>query len=158
MSHGITNGNMAGAYIVSASITPAQVAGAVTVEQSFTVTINLKVGDLVLTIPPSVTAGTSVTATRVTAANTISITFSNPTAGPLTPAAGTYTFIVFRPVRGFNHHHRLGVFMVKLIRNGVEKLWPEDSVKRLERRGWVRVEAVKEPKPEINKPNSVKHQ
>jgi len=96
MSFGITNGNTFGAYLILASLTPASVATITCAEQSFTVN-GLKVGDIVMVNPPSITAGVSLTAARVSAANTLTITFCNPTAGSLTPAAGSYAINVMRP-------------------------------------------------------------
>lgn len=96
MPQGITNGNAYGIYLISASLTPAAIATITTAEQTFTVT-GLKVGDHVVVNPPSITAGTGIAAARVSAANTLAITFVNPTVGSLTPAAGTYTIVVTRP-------------------------------------------------------------
>lgn len=99
MTHGITNGNAAGVYVISASLTPAEVATIVTVEQDFTVT-GVKVGDAISVNPPGITAGASIVNCRVKAADTVSIQFTNPTAGAVTPLAGTHTFTVFRPEGG----------------------------------------------------------
>lgn len=99
MTHGITFGNATGIYVVSASITPAEVATIVTVEQTFTVK-GVKVGDSVMVSPPGIQAGTAVCSARVSAADTVAITFTNPTAGNVTPLAGTYTFTIFRPEGG----------------------------------------------------------
>ena len=98
MSFGITNGNTFGAYIISSSLTPASVATITCAEQTFTVN-GLKVGDLVNVNPPSITAGVAPVSARVSAANTLAITFCNPTAGSLTPAAGSYIINVMRPER-----------------------------------------------------------
>ena len=99
MSQGISNANEAGVYVISASLTPAEVATIVTVEQDFTVT-GIKVGDAVSVNPPGITAGASIVNCRVKAADTISIQFTNPTAGNVTPLAGTHVFTVFRPEGG----------------------------------------------------------
>ena len=99
MTHGITNGNAAGIYVFSSSLTPAEVATIVTVEQDFTVT-GVKVGDAITVNPPGITAGASIVNCRVKSANTVSIQFTNPTAGNVTPLAGTHVFTVFRPEGG----------------------------------------------------------
>lgn len=84
-----------GLFRLSASLTPAQVAAASAAEQTFTVA-GVKVGDNVSVTPPGITAGVAPVTARVTAADTIGVTFVNPTAGALTPAAGVYRFIVSR--------------------------------------------------------------
>ncbi|MCI0349119.1 MAG: hypothetical protein L0Z53_06800 [Acidobacteriales bacterium] len=81
--------------VYSQSITPASVAAATAAEQTFTIT-GLATTDKVAMNPAATGNATGVCSCRVTAANTIGITFVNPTAGALTPGAGTYTFIAFR--------------------------------------------------------------
>lgn len=80
---------------VSQSITPASVAAATAVEQTFTVP-GLRVGDFVDVTPPGLTVGVAPVTSRVSAANTIAITWLNPTAGALVPAAGVYQIQVMR--------------------------------------------------------------
>lgn len=99
MTTGIMNGNTAGVYMIRASLTPAEVATIVAARQTFTVP-KLNVGDMVLVNPPSESGALSISAARVSAANTLEITWVNPTAGALTPTAGTYTITVFRPESG----------------------------------------------------------
>jgi hypothetical protein len=96
MSNGILNGNAAGIYVISASLTPSSVATITAAEQTFTVT-GLLTGDIVHVSPPSITAGVTLATARVSAANTLALTFVNPTAGSLTPAAGTHVISVVRP-------------------------------------------------------------
>lgn len=99
MTHGITLGNTAGIYTVAASITPAEVATITTAEQTFTVN-GVKVGDAVQVSPPGHQAGVTIGTARVSAADTVAITFVNPTAAGVTPTAGSYVFTVFRPESG----------------------------------------------------------
>lgn len=80
---------------VSQSLTPASVGAATCAEQNFTV-IGLLVGDFVDLTPPSITAGVAPVCARVSAANTLTVTFCNPTAGALVPAAGVYRIQVTR--------------------------------------------------------------
>jgi hypothetical protein len=80
---------------VSQSLTPASVGAATCAEQNFTVT-GLAVGDFVDLTPPSITAGVAPVCARVSAANTLTVTFCNPTAGALVPAAGVYRIQVTR--------------------------------------------------------------
>lgn len=78
----------------SQTITPGSVAAAVAAEQTFTVT-GLRTTDAVHVIPAATGNATGVASARVSAANTLAITFVNPTAGALTPGAGTYTILAF---------------------------------------------------------------
>lgn len=80
---------------VSQSLAPVSVAAATCAEQNFTVA-NLAVGDFVDITPPSITAGVAPVCARVSAANTLTVTFCNPTAGALVPAAGVYRIQVTR--------------------------------------------------------------
>lgn len=86
VSGGIT-GNVGTQY--SASLTPAAVAADTSAEQTFTVT-GLVTGQGVIVNGPAPTAGTGIVNARVSAANTLALTFGNFTAASLTPAAGTY--------------------------------------------------------------------
>lgn len=80
---------------ISKSLTPASVGAATCDEQTFAVP-GLLVGDSVDISPPSITAGVAPTCCRVSAANTLAVTFVNPTAGALVPAAGVYRIKVVR--------------------------------------------------------------
>lgn len=89
---------LTGIEVVSATLSPAEVAANTTAEQTFTIT-GLATGDVVLAInKPTAQAGLGIVGTRVTAADTIGITFSNNTATPITPtAAQIYLVAVHRP-------------------------------------------------------------
>ncbi len=89
-------GNIALSMALTATLTPVAIATITSAEQSFTIT-GLSVGDIVQVIPPGLTAGASLTSARVSAANTLTLTFTNPTAGSVTPLAGAYTIFVQRP-------------------------------------------------------------
>ena len=80
---------------VSQTLTPVSVAATTCAEQNFTVT-GLLVGDFVDVTPPAITAGVAPVTARVSAANTLTVTFCNPTAGALVPAAGVYRIQVTR--------------------------------------------------------------
>lgn len=80
---------------VSQSLTPVAVATTATVEQTFTVP-GLQVGDMVTLSPPSITAGVAPVCARVSATNTLAVTFINSTGGSLTPPAGVYQILVIR--------------------------------------------------------------
>jgi len=77
------------------SLSPASVAANTTAEQTFTVT-GLAVGQAVNVTKPTSQAGLAIVGARVTATNTLGITFANATASPITPtAAETYVTTAF---------------------------------------------------------------
>lgn len=86
---------MAAISVVEASLTPAEVAANVAPAQTFTV-LGVKSGDVIIVTPPSQTANVTIGSAYVSAADTISVQFVNPTAGALTPAAGTHKITVIR--------------------------------------------------------------
>lgn len=79
--------------MVSVSLTPASVAAATAAYQSLTIP-GVQVGDQVLCSTDPITNSTALVSARVTATNTVALQFLNPTAGALTPTAGTYVFLV----------------------------------------------------------------
>jgi bifunctional pyridoxal-dependent enzyme with beta-cystathionase and maltose regulon repressor activities len=82
--------------VLTISLDVASVAINTSAEQTFTIP-GLKVGDFVAVNKPSLTAGLGVTNARVSAANTLALTFTNATAGAIDPAAETYAVFWFRP-------------------------------------------------------------
>lgn len=94
-------GNIWKVGVFSLVITPAAVATISAPIQNFAATgIGLLPTDTVIVTPPSATAGVTQGSTWVSAADQLSIQFVNPTAGSLTPPAGTaaapYLVTVFR--------------------------------------------------------------
>lgn len=78
-----------------ATITPAIVATITTAEQTFTVTgVRLARRGVVFVCAPSLVAGVAIATARISADDTIAITFVNPTAAGVTPVAGEYRFFV----------------------------------------------------------------
>ena len=76
--------------LYSAALTPASVAANTTAEQTFTVT-GLTNADKVLFVnKPSAQAGLGIVGMRVSAANTLAITYVNATAAAIVPTAETY--------------------------------------------------------------------
>lgn len=73
-------------------LSPAIVAANTTAEQTFTVN-GLAVGDFVYVNKPTTQAGIGICGARVTAVNTLGITFNNNTAGGITPTASE-TYLV----------------------------------------------------------------
>lgn len=81
--------------VYSQSLDVASVAANTTVEQTFTVT-GLATTDTVFVNKPTATAGLGIVNARVSAANTLAITFVNATAGAIDPAAETYAIVAIR--------------------------------------------------------------
>lgn len=96
MSTNIPRGNIATIFAVSVTFDPAAVATVTTAEQTLTIP-GLKVGDFVFWQKPTNTAGVGVVNCRVSAVDTLALTFVNPTAGSVNAASETWTFLVFRP-------------------------------------------------------------
>lgn len=81
--------------VYSQTITPASVAAATVAEQTFTVT-GLTTADKVIVNPAAIANATGIAGFRVSAADTLAVRFVNPTAGALTPTAGTWQIIAIR--------------------------------------------------------------
>jgi len=92
-------GNLPKQFVVTATLTPVEVAANTSAEQTFTVT-GLAVGDHVIVNKPTAQAGLGIVGARVSAANTLALTFMNATGTPITPtAAQAYLVLVSRPDR-----------------------------------------------------------
>lgn len=79
------------------ALTPAAVAANTTAEQAFSATgIGLLVTDNVDVSKPSFQAGLGIVNVRVSAVDTLAITYINATASLITPAAETYQVAVMR--------------------------------------------------------------
>ena len=88
--------NLFSARAMSFTFDPSAVSSATSAEQTVTVA-GLKVGDICLLVKPTATAGVGIVNVRVSAADTLAVTFMNATAGSVNPASETYTMLVFRP-------------------------------------------------------------
>jgi hypothetical protein len=101
LTGGVTVGSTGTPYTLvktySPSLTPASIgSGAGTSEQTFAVT-GLAVGDVVVVNPPGLTQYCAMTAARVSAADTLALTFVNDkSSGGCTPLAGVYKVVAFR--------------------------------------------------------------
>ncbi len=93
---GIITGNVRAMGIATVTIDPASVATITTAEQTFTVP-GLAVGDMVFVNKPSLTAGLGIAGARVSAANTLAITFVNPTADAVNAGSESYRVLWVRP-------------------------------------------------------------
>ena len=90
-------GNLVKQSVISVTLSPALIVLNTTAEQTFTVN-GLLPGDMVFVNKPTTQAGLGIVGSRVSAANTLAITFSNNTAASITPtAAQTYLVLVSRP-------------------------------------------------------------
>lgn len=81
--------------VYTPTIDPASIAAATTAEQTFTVT-GLTTADKVFVSKPTLTAGVGIVNARVSAADTLAITFVNATAGALDPASEVYAVVAIR--------------------------------------------------------------
>lgn len=84
-----------GIKVYSAALTPTSVGAATVAEQTFTVT-GLTTADKVIVNNPTISNAVGIAGARVSAADTLALRFVNPTAGSLTPTAGTFTIIAVR--------------------------------------------------------------
>ena len=90
-------GNLVKQSVISVTLTPAAALANTTAEQTFTVN-GLLAGDVVCVNKPTAQAGLGIVGSRVSAANTLGITFSNNTGSSITPtAAQVYKVVVSRP-------------------------------------------------------------
>lgn len=81
--------------VYSQTITPGSVAAATVAEQTFTVT-GLTTDDTVHVNTAAIANAVGIAGARVSAANTLAVRFVNPTAGALTPTAGTWKIVAVR--------------------------------------------------------------
>lgn len=78
---------------------PASIAASTTVEQTVTVT-GLKTNDIILrVIKPTLTAGIAVVSGRVSATDTLAITYINASVGAVDPGSEEYTVIYIKNSR-----------------------------------------------------------
>lgn len=83
--------------VVNFTFDPASIAAATSAEQTVTIP-GLRVNDYVSDVTkPSLTAGVGIVNSRVSAANTLAITFMNATASPVDPPSEVYSALIFRP-------------------------------------------------------------
>jgi hypothetical protein len=92
-----SNDSLTNLKVYSQTITAASVAAATVAEQTFTVT-GLTTADKVVVNAAAIANATGIAGVRVSAADTLAVRFVNPTAGALTPTAGTWTIMAFRTV------------------------------------------------------------
>ena len=95
---GVITGNTQSVGVASVTLSPSSVAANTTAEQTFTVP-GILATDVVMDVTkPTAQAGLGIVGSRVTAANTVGITFSNNTASPIVPTASqVYLIAWIRP-------------------------------------------------------------
>ena len=90
----LPTGNIWKSGVFSVTLSPASVANATSAEQTFAATgIGLLSTDLVLVQKPTAQAGLGIVGTRVSAADTLAITFLNTTSATITPT-GSEVYVV----------------------------------------------------------------
>lgn len=96
-SNTLSRGNILYSFAIAPSLIPVSVAANITAEQNFTIA-GVQAGDFVdVYAQVAQTAGIGVVNSRVSAANVLTVSFSNSTAGALVPVAGFYAMIISRP-------------------------------------------------------------
>jgi hypothetical protein len=88
-----TQGNVAQTFVLAISLTPSAVSSGTAAEQTFTVTGLLAGFDQISAISYNSGAWpnlSEIASYRVSANNTLAVTFQNSTGGSLTPPSGTY--------------------------------------------------------------------
>lgn len=96
MSTGIIGGNVSSINVIEKALDVASVAANTSAEQTFTVS-GLKTYDAVFVNKSSASAGLGIVNARVSADDTLAITFMNATGSPINPASETYKIAVLRP-------------------------------------------------------------
>lgn len=100
MSVGIQGGNVRNLWVAQATLSPVSVAANTTAEQTFTF-VGLRTFHNVNVNKPSAQAGLGIVNARVSANDTLAITFSNNTGAPIVPtAAEIYNILVASPESG----------------------------------------------------------
>jgi hypothetical protein len=82
----IPSGNVKGEWVLAATLSPSSVANATSAEQTFSVK-GLLLGDHVSVNKPTAQAGLAIVGSRVSANDTLGITFGNFTSATITPTA-----------------------------------------------------------------------
>lgn len=98
MTTQIARGNLNKLVALTPTLTSVAVATITSAEQSYTVP-GLLVGDIVVSVnrPNNTPVGVGIVNARVSAANTLALTWVNPTAGSVTPGAGVFSLVIGRP-------------------------------------------------------------
>lgn len=82
--------------VISATLTPASVGSATVATQASFSVPGVSATDVLTCVNTPISNATAVVKAVATAADTVSLTFVNPTAGALTPTTGAYKFLVIK--------------------------------------------------------------
>lgn len=93
---GAITGNIRAMGVATVTFDPASVSANTSAAQSITVP-GLLVGDFVAVTKPSLSAGLSIGGARVSAADTVSVTFVNSTGSPIDAGSESYLVMWARP-------------------------------------------------------------
>lgn len=80
---------------VTVSLTPASVGAATVADQNLSVA-GVEVGDMIVCVQNPIVNAVAIVGCKCVTAGTVAATFCNPTAGALTPASGSYTFLIIK--------------------------------------------------------------
>lgn len=87
-------------WLITTTLTPTSVAANATSEQIFTIN-NLRITDFVEVNKPTHTPSIVIGNCRVSAPNTLALTFQNGSGSPITPPSEIYQIWVERPEKSF---------------------------------------------------------
>lgn len=96
MSTGIIAGNLTVANVIQTTLDVPSVAANTSEENDLTVS-GLNVGDAVLVIPHTFSAGLAYEPTYVNTADTLPVRSINSTGSAIDPDSGTFTLVILRP-------------------------------------------------------------
>lgn len=98
----IPRGNMINSFVIAPTLTPVAVGANTAAEQSFTI-LGLQVGDQIsaMSFNGAYTVNVDVANLRVSAANTLTISYQNNTGSSVTPPAGVYLIEINRLENSF---------------------------------------------------------
>jgi hypothetical protein len=82
--------------LVTVTLTPVSVATVTVAAQTLTGIPGVEATDIVILVRHPIVNAVACTGVIANGANSISMTFVNPTAGALTPTSGAYTFLVIK--------------------------------------------------------------
>ena len=82
--------------LVTVTLTPISVAAATVAAQTLTAIPGVEATDVVIPVRNPIANSVALTGAVANGANSLSLTFVNPTAGALVPTAGAYTFLVIK--------------------------------------------------------------
>ena len=98
----LAEGNLDKLKLITLTWDPANITGTNTTSEQTVTVPGVQVGDFVWVNKPTLSAGVGIVGARVSAANTVAVTWVNATAGAVNPGAEVYTFLVVRSDAALN--------------------------------------------------------